>query len=79
MKALRFPLIVDGIDVAFADVMFLADSVGQYVMKEYIKPAHIILMHAGPEELDNAERNLTPLHPNLIIFRESMEKKLFAR
>lgn len=32
MKALRFPLIVDGIDVAFADVMFLADSVGQYVI-----------------------------------------------
>jgi L-ascorbate metabolism protein UlaG (beta-lactamase superfamily) len=68
----------DGIDVAFADVMFLADSVGQYIMKEYIKPEHIILMHSPPEELDGAERRLMPLHPNLIIFRDQMEKKLFA-
>lgn len=68
----------DGIDVAFADVMFLADSVGQYIMKEYIKPEHIILMHSPPDELDGAERRLTPLHPNLIIFRDQMEKKLFA-
>lgn len=69
----------DGIDIAFADQMFLSDSVGQYVMKEYIKPEHIILMHAQPEELDAAERILTPLHPNLIIFRDRMEKKLFVR
>jgi L-ascorbate metabolism protein UlaG (beta-lactamase superfamily) len=68
----------DGIDIAFADVMLLADSVGQYVMRECIKPEHIILMHSGPEELDDAAKNLTPLHPNLIIFRDQMEKKLFA-
>jgi ankyrin repeat protein/L-ascorbate metabolism protein UlaG (beta-lactamase superfamily) len=68
----------DGIDIAFADQMFLADSVGQYVMKEYIKPEHVILMHAGPDELDAAEVSLRPLHPNLIIFRDEMEKKLFA-
>jgi len=68
----------DGIDVAFADQMFLSDSVGQYIMKEYIKPEHIILMHSPPEELDGAERRLMPLHPNLIIFRDQMEKKLFA-
>jgi L-ascorbate metabolism protein UlaG (beta-lactamase superfamily) len=68
----------DGIDVAFADVMFLADSVGQHIMKEYIKPEHIILMHSPPDELDGAEKRLMPLHPNLIIFRDQMEKKLFA-
>jgi|WetSurMetagenome_2_1015567.scaffolds.fasta_scaffold06246_2 ankyrin repeat protein/L-ascorbate metabolism protein UlaG (beta-lactamase superfamily) len=68
----------DGIDIAFADVMFLSDSVGQYVMKEYIKPEYIILMHSGADELDAAENDLTPIHPNLVIFRESMEKKLFA-
>jgi hypothetical protein len=68
----------DGIDVAFADFMFLADSVGQYVMKEYIKPEYIILMHARPDELDSAAKVLMPLHPNLIIFRDQMEKKLFG-
>ncbi len=69
----------DGIDIAFADRMFLADSVGQYLMREYIKPEHIILMHSGPEELDSAENQLRPIHPNLIIFWDQMEKKLFAR
>lgn len=69
----------DGIDIAFADIMFLADSVGQHIMKEHIKPERIILMHSQSNELDAAARQLMPLHPNLIIFREGMEKKLFAR
>jgi len=69
----------DGIDVAFADVMFLSDPVGQRILKECIKPEYIILMHSLPEELDGAEKQLTPLHPNLVIFRDRMEKKLFAR
>jgi len=47
-------------------------------MKEYIKPRYIILMHSRPDELDPAARDLMPLHPNLIIFRDQMEKKLFA-
>jgi L-ascorbate metabolism protein UlaG (beta-lactamase superfamily) len=67
-----------GIDIAFADRMFLADSVGQYIMKEYVKPEYIILMHAEAGELDAAAKQLMPLHPNLIIYREQLEKRLFA-
>jgi hypothetical protein len=67
-----------GIDIAFADRMFLADSVGQYIMKEYVKPEYIILMHAEASELDAAAKQLMPLHPNLIIYREQLEKRLFA-
>jgi len=67
-----------GIDIAFADRFFLADSIGRHIMKEYIKPEYIILMHAREVELDAASEELTPLHPNLIIFREQLEKKLFA-
>jgi ankyrin repeat protein/L-ascorbate metabolism protein UlaG (beta-lactamase superfamily) len=69
----------DGIDIAFADRMFLADSIGQHLMREHIEPDYIILMHSGPDELDSAQNQLAPLHPNLIIFRDQMEKKLFAR
>ena len=68
----------EGIDIAFADRMFLADSVGQYIMKEYVKPEYIILMHAHAGELDAAAKELMPLHPNLIIYREQLEKRLFA-
>jgi len=69
----------DGIDIAFADVMFLADSIGQHIMREYVKPEYIILMHSRPNELDAAAKQLMPLHPNLLIFREQMDKRLFAR
>lgn len=68
----------DGIDIAFADIMFLADSTGQRIMKEYIKPQYIILMHSGPSELDDAERRLRPLYPNFIIYRDQLEKKVFG-
>jgi len=68
----------DGIDIAFADIMFLADSTGQHIMKEYIKPQYIILMHSGPSELDDAARRLRPLYPNFIIYWDQLEKKVFG-
>jgi ankyrin repeat protein/L-ascorbate metabolism protein UlaG (beta-lactamase superfamily) len=68
----------DGIDVAFADAFFLGDSVGQHILKEHIKPTWIILMHSGPSELDDAAERLTPLHPNLLIFRDQLERRRFA-
>ncbi|HUV37302.1 MAG TPA: ankyrin repeat domain-containing protein [Patescibacteria group bacterium] len=66
-----------GIDIAFADRFFLADSIGRFIMNDYIGPEYIILMHARESELDAAAAELTPLHPNLVIFREQLEKKLF--
>jgi ankyrin repeat protein/L-ascorbate metabolism protein UlaG (beta-lactamase superfamily) len=68
----------DGIDIAFADAFFLGDSVGQHIMREHIKPRWIILMHAGPSELDDAAARLIPLHPNLLIFRDQLERRRFA-
>lgn len=67
-----------GIDIAFADRLFLADSVGQYIMKRYVKPEHIILMHAWEYELDTAAKQLMPLHANLLIYRDQLEKRIFA-
>jgi ankyrin repeat protein/L-ascorbate metabolism protein UlaG (beta-lactamase superfamily) len=68
----------EGIDIAFADRLFLADSVGQYIMKELVKPEYIILMHAWEYELDTAAKQLMPLHANLLIYREQLEKRIFG-
>ena len=62
----------------FADRFFLADSIGQHVMSEYIDPQYIILMHLRADEVDPAWEELSPLYPNLIIFRGQLEKKIFA-
>jgi len=69
----------DGIDIAFTDRFFPVDSVGQYIMKEYIKPEHIIIMHVRERELDQAAEQLLPLYPNIIIYRDQLEKRVFAR
>lgn len=68
----------EGIDIAFADAFFLGDSVGQHIMREHVKPRWIILMHAGPSELDDAAARFTPIHPNLLIFRDQLERRRFA-
>jgi ankyrin repeat protein/L-ascorbate metabolism protein UlaG (beta-lactamase superfamily) len=67
-----------GVDIAFVDQFFLGDSSGVKILQEYIRPSWMILMHARPDEIDEAARTLAPLHPNLIIFREQMERTRFA-
>ena len=68
----------EGIDVAFADRMMLQDSIGQYIIRELIRPRYLVLMHAQQGELDADARDLLPLHPNLLIFREPLERRRFA-
>jgi len=65
-----------GIDIVFLDSGFF-DSTGQDILDNYIKPEYLILMHARPNEIDEAAKTLVPSHPNLILFREQLEKKLF--
>ncbi len=67
-----------GVDIVFADRFFLADSIGQHIMSEYIDPQYIILMHLRTDEIDPAWEELSPLFPNLIVFRDKLEKKIFA-
>jgi ankyrin repeat protein len=67
-----------GIDIVFVDRGFF-DSIGQQILKDYVKPEYLILMHARPNELDAAAKDLLPLYPNLLLFREQLEKMLFDR
>lgn len=67
------------IDIVFADRFFIADSTGQSVLREMIKPSCIILMHARPAEIDEFLAAPNPLHPILVVFREQLERKRFGR
>jgi len=66
----------EGIDIAFVDRGFF-DSAGRKIVDEHIKPVYMILMHARPNEVEDAERTLAPSFPNLLLFHEQLEKKLF--
>ncbi len=67
----------EGIDILFADKFFLSDKIGKEILKNYLKPKLIILMHARESETDTFEKELKPDYPNLIIFKDSMQKKYF--
>lgn len=67
-----------GVDIVFADRFFLADSIGQHLMREYIAPEYVVLMHARNEEIDPAVAELFVQYPNLVVFRDPLEKKVFA-
>ena len=62
----------------FADRFLPCRTDRQHVMSEYIDPQYIILMHLRADEVDPAWEELSPLYPNLIIFRGQLEKKIFA-
>ncbi len=68
-----------GIDIAFIDPFMIADSVGQVIIRQYIQPKQIILMHMRPDEVDRYEKESQAIFNNVIAFREQMEKKCFQR
>jgi len=68
-----------GIDIAFIDPFMIADSVGQVIIRQYIQPKQIILMHMRPDEVDRYEKESQVIFNNVIAFREQMEKKCFQR
>lgn len=67
------------IDIAFIDPWFLQDSTGSATVRELIRPEHIILMHVRDFEVDGYARRFAEDWPELIVFREPMETKLFKR
>jgi len=75
LKALQ--LQNEKIDIAFIDPFFLEDPNGKMILENHIKPGLIILMHLRADEIEKYEKKLTGIFPNVIIFKEPMEKKFF--
>ncbi len=72
-----FQLQKEDIAVAFIDPFFLLDEIGKQMAKEFIQPKQIVPMHMRPNEVGKYARDLNKIYPNINVFWESMEKKLF--
>ncbi len=74
-----FGLEKEGIDIAFVDPFFLQSQVGRDILTRHIRPRAVVLMHMRPGEPARYLEELGPTTPSLYVFREPMEKQVFAR
>ena len=74
-----FGLDREAIDIAFVDPSLLGSAAGRTIVSQYIKPRAIILMHMRSDDVERFVRELGPTTPNLLAFREPMEKQFFGR
>ncbi len=79
-----FHLDKEEIDVALLDQYSLWNPLGQMmffsaieIIKDHIQPQIIIPMHIQPMEIEIASNEIKKLHPDVIIFKEPLEKKIF--
>ena len=73
-------LINEEIDIAFIHDWFLWEPRGQTIIKEYIRPKHIILMHTLKSQVDNVEKKVNEFKEIFLettFFKASMEYKIF--
>lgn len=76
----KFDFLKDSIDVAFMPFGFFFDSVGVKIIKEWIKPKHLVLIHIGPQYTDRilqAVEARKEMYPNVTAFTESMQTKRY--
>jgi ankyrin repeat protein len=76
----RFPLHSFNIDVAFIQYYDFLDAEGRDLIAEYIKPKNIVLMHVPPALYGEIEKEIEKhlnLFPSVILFKKSLEKKVF--
>jgi L-ascorbate metabolism protein UlaG (beta-lactamase superfamily) len=75
-----FNLQQEGIDVAFLPFWYLMTPEGQALVREHIRPKHIIAVHiprASASELEKPSRDIRAAFPNSTIFSTLMQKKQF--
>lgn len=71
----QFNLDEEGIDVAFIPYWFLLGSDGQAVVREHIKPKHIIAVHISPSEAEKVAGQIKQVFPDAVAFITMLEKR----
>jgi L-ascorbate metabolism protein UlaG (beta-lactamase superfamily) len=67
----------EGIDVAFIPFWFLIDTEGQSIVRDLIKPKHIIAVHISPRDRDDAAEQIRKAFPEATAFTTMLEKKSY--
>jgi L-ascorbate metabolism protein UlaG (beta-lactamase superfamily) len=75
----KYGLEKETIDIAFLDPFFIQSEAGQKFLRDHIRPKKIILMHMRPNETDRYADELGRRYDNILVFHESMEKKIFRK
>ena len=65
------------IDVAFMPAWFLNYDEGKAVIRDHIKPKHIIAVHVGPTEGGELKKAIAKDFPTADVFSTMLEKRLF--
>jgi L-ascorbate metabolism protein UlaG (beta-lactamase superfamily) len=71
----QFNLDEEGIDVAFIPFWFLLGSDGQTVVREHIKPKHVVAVHISPSEAATAAGQIRQAFPAAAAFTRMLEKR----
>jgi L-ascorbate metabolism protein UlaG (beta-lactamase superfamily) len=67
----------EGIDIAFIPYWFLTDDEGRTVVREHIKPKHIIAVHISPSEADHVSAQIKKDFPGAVAFTTLLQKVSF--
>ena len=66
-----------GIDIAFLPAWFLTSESGRTIIREHIKPKHIIAVHVGPSEGETLKKQIAKDFPAADVFSTMLEKRHF--
>jgi L-ascorbate metabolism protein UlaG (beta-lactamase superfamily) len=69
----RFNLADERIEVAFIPYWYLLYPLGQSIVKEHIKPRHIIAVHISPAESAKVSEQIKRVFPEAIAFTDSLQ------
>lgn len=67
----------EGIDVAFLPVWFLTGDEGSTIVRQYIKPKHIVAIHMPAEGPQRAITQIRERFPDAVPFTVLLEKKFY--
>lgn len=73
----KFRLAEERIDIAFIPYWFLLYKPGQSIVRDYIKPRHIVAVHIPPGEAESEAKKIKEIFPEAVCFTKAMEKQLF--
>jgi len=65
------------IDVLFADHFFVLSDVGTMLIRDHIKPKHLVMMHNRPDERAQIREQLSTVFPDAVLFDGVLETRLF--
>ena len=73
----KFNLDEEQIDIAFIPFWFLIGTEGQTVVKDHIKPRHIIAVHISPNESERTLTQVKQAFPGAVTFTTMLEKRVY--